>query len=291
MGRPRGRATSPRASCASGSSEQRRNVSLRIEETDSPDALRVTGRGELQLAILIETMRREGYELQVSKPTIITREDRRRDARADGAAWSSTCRRTTSASSRSCSRVRKGKMTKMSHAGSGRVRLEFSVPSRGLIGFRSHFLTETRGTGIMNALFDGWIAVARPDPGAHQRRHGRRPRRRRDAVRDLPPAGARHDLHPAGTRVYEGMVVGEYSRDNDLDVNLCREKKLTNMRASGHDENVVITPHREMGLDAGLEWIGDDELVEVTPRSMRLRKKILPGNLRSVKRNEPEDED
>ncbi len=254
--------------------EQRKNVSLRIEDTDTPDALRVTGRGELQLAILIETMRREGYELQVSKPTVVTRHTNGAlhepvellviDIPEDYIGVVSQLLA-----------VRRGKMTKMVHAGSGRVRLEFSVPSRGLIGFRSRFLTDTRGTGIMNALFNGWA----PWHGAIQARTNGAMVADREGV--APPYAIFHlqergTLFVApGTRVYEGMIVGEYSRDTDLNVNICREKKLTNIRAAGRDENIIITPHREMGLENGIEWIADDELVEVTPQSVRLRKKVL----------------
>ncbi len=254
--------------------ERRRNVSIRIEDTESPDALRVTGRGELQLGILIETMRREGYEVAVSKPTVITRERDGKvlepvellviDVPEDHIGVVSQLLA-----------VRKGKMMKMNHAGSGRVRLEFAVPSRGLIGFRSHFLTHTRGTGIMNALFNGWA----PWHGAIQSRTNGAMVADREgvatpyAIFNLQERGIL--CVAPGTRVYEGMVVGEYSRDNDLNVNICREKKLTNIRAAGRDENIIITPHREMGLEAAVEWIGDDELVEVTPESVRLRKKVL----------------
>jgi len=267
--------------------EQRRNVSLRIEETESPDALRVTGRGELQLAILIETMRREGYELQVSRPTVVTREvDGERhepvellliDVPEDHIGVVSQLLA-----------VRRGRMTKMTHTGSGRVRLEFSVPSRGLIGFRSRFLTETRGTGIMNALFNGWAPWHGPIQG---RTNGAMVA---DRVGSATPYAVFHLQErgilfiPPGTRVYEGMVVGEYSRDSDLDVNICREKKLTNMRASGRDENVIITPHTEHGLEAGIEWIRDDELVEVTPKSIRLRKRVLAQNIRPKRKKEDE---
>jgi GTP-binding protein len=254
--------------------EQRRNVSLRIEDTDSPDALRVTGRGELQLAILIETMRREGYEVQVSKPTVITRT-------VDGAVHEPVELLLVDVPDdyigvvSQLLAVRRGRMTKMTHTGSGRVRLEFTVPSRGLIGFRSRFLTETRGTGIINALFDGWA----PWHGDIQgRTNGAMVADREGiatpyAVFHMQERGAL--FIPPGTRVYEGMVVGEYSRESNLNVNICREKKLTNIRASGRDENVIITPHREMGMEAGIEWIGDDELVEITPQSVRLRKRTL----------------
>ena len=254
--------------------ERRRNVSIRIEDTDSPEAIRVTGRGELQLGILIETMRREGYEVAVSKPTVVTREVKGAvhepvellviDVPEDYIGVVSQLLA-----------VRRGKMMKMNHAGSSRVRLEFHVPSRGLIGFRSHFLTQTRGTGVMNALFDGWAPWHGP---IQSRTNGAMVADREGtatpyAIFNLQERGI---LFVApGTRVYEGMVVGEYSRDNDLNVNIAREKKLTNIRAAGRDENIIITPHREMGLEAAIEWIADDELVEVTPQSVRLRKKIL----------------
>jgi GTP-binding protein len=182
--------------------------------------------------------------------------------------------------------ARRGKMTKMVHGGSGRVRLEFAVPSRGLIGFRSRFLTDTRGTGIMNALFNGWEPWHGPVQG---RSNGAMVADREGmatpyAVFHLQERGVLF-IAP-GTRVYEGMVVGEYSRDNDLNVNIVREKKLTNIRAAGRDENILITPHRGMGLEEGIEWIADEELVEVTPQSVRLRKKVLKQNERPRKREE-----
>jgi len=255
-------------------SEQRKNVSLRVEDTEQPDALKVTGRGEFQLAIVIETMRREGYEVQVSKPTVVTREINGTlhepvellaiDVPTDFIGVVSQLLA-----------VRRGKMTKMIHSGSSRVRLEFSVPSRGLIGFRSRFLTDTRGTGIMNALFNGWAPWHGP---IQARTNGAMVADREGAA---PPYAIFHLQERGilfiapGTKVYEGMIVGEYSRDNDLNVNICREKKLTNIRAAGRDENILITPHREMGLENGIEWIGDDELIEVTPQSVRLRKKVL----------------
>ncbi len=259
--------------------EQRRNVSVRVEDTEAPDQLRVTGRGELQLAILIETMRREGYELQVSKPTVVTRpvgsalhepvEQLLVDAPEDYIGVISQLLA-----------VRRGRMTKLLHTGSGRARLEFAVPSRGLIGFRSRFLTETRGSGIMHALFDGWA----PWHGDMQgRANGALVADREGlatpyAVFHLQERGTLF-IAP-GTRVYEGMVAGEYARGGDLNVNICREKKLTNIRAAGRDENILITPPRQMGLEAAIEWIADDELVEVTPQSIRLRKKILSQSIR-----------
>ncbi len=263
--------------------EQRRNVSLRIDDTDSPEAMQVTGRGELQLAVLIETMRREGYELQVSKPRVVTRD-------IDGAVHEPMEMLVVDVAEDYVGVVsqllalRRGKMTKMNPAGSGRSRLEFRIPSRGLIGLRSRFLSETRGTGIINALFDGWA----PWQGDIQARINGAMVADREGT--ATPYSVFHmqergTLFVApGTRVYEGMVVGEYSRRSELNVNLCREKKLTNIRAAGRDENVVITPHAEMGLEAALEWIDDDELVEITPKSIRLRKRILKQNKRPSRR-------
>jgi GTP-binding protein len=268
--------------------EQRKNVSLRVADKDQPDAFQVTGRGEFQLAIVIETMRREGYEMQVSKPTVVTRE-------INGTLHEPVELLVIDVPEDFIGVVaqllamRKGKMTKMVHAGSSRVRLEFSVPSRGLIGFRSRFLTDTRGTGIMNALFDGWA----PWHGTIQGRSNGAMVADREgtatpyAIFHLQERGIIF-ISP-GARVYEGMIVGEYSRDVDLNVNISREKKLTNIRAAGRDENIIITPHREMGLEDGIEWVGDDELVEVTPESVRLRKKVLKQSDRPRRRQEDGD--
>jgi GTP-binding protein len=259
--------------------ESCRNVSIRVEESDATDTFRVLGRGELQLAVLIETMRREGYEVQVSKPAVVVRE---RDGRIEEPMelllvdvpedYVGIVTQLLG--------VRRGVMTRMDHVGGGRVRIEYAVPSRGLIGFRSHFLTDTRGTGTINALFNGWAPW-----------HGAIPARTNGAmVSDREGVATPYALFhlqergvlfvAPGTPVYEGMIVGEYSRDVDLDVNVCREKKLTNIRAAGHDEAVRLVPHRTMDLEDGLEWIDDDELVEVTPDSIRLRKKELRQSLR-----------
>jgi len=268
--------------------EQKKNVSLRIADTEQSDSFQVTGRGEFQLAIIIETMRREGYEMMVSKPTVVTRD-------VNGAVHEPIELLAIDIPEDFIGVVsqllamRKGKMTKMIHAGSSRVRLEFAVPSRGLIGFRSRFLTDTRGTGIMNALFDGWA----PWHGAIQGRSNGAMVSDREgtatpyAVFHLQERGI--IFIPPGARVYEGMVVGEYSRDVDLNVNICREKKLTNIRAAGRDENIIISPHREMGLEEGLDWIADEELVEVTPEAIRLRKKILKQSGRPRRRQDEND--
>src|ERR687896_1240064 len=233
-------------------------------------------------------MRREGYELQVSKPMVVTRN-------IDGVTNEPMELLVIDVPEdfigvvSQLLAVRKGKMTKMIHAGSSRVRLEFSVPSRGLIGFRSRFLTDTRGTGIMNALFDGWA----PWHGNIQSRTNGAMVADREgpstpyAIFHLQERGV--IFIPPGARVYEGMVVGEYARDVDLNVNICREKKLTNIRAAGRDENIIITPHREMGLEEGLDWIADDELVEVTPQSIRLRKKFLKQSDRPRRRQDEID--
>jgi GTP-binding protein len=267
--------------------EQRKNVSLRVVDTEQPDSFQVTGRGEFQLAIIIETMRREGYELQVSKPSVVTRETNGVLHEPIELVVIDVPEEFIGVVSQLLA-VRKGKMTKMIHAGASRVRLEFSVPSRGLIGFRSRFLTDTRGTGIMNALFDGWA----PWHGTLQSRTNGAMVADREglatpyAIFHLQERGV--IFIPPGARVYEGMVVGEYSRDVDLNVNICREKKLTNIRAAGRDENIIITPHREMGLEEGIEWIADDEWVEVTPQSVRVRKKILKQSDRPRRRHEDE---
>src|SRR5262245_21641763 len=254
--------------------ESRRNVSLRVEETAATDAFRVLGRGELQLAILIETMRREGFELQASKPAPVVR-------RQDGVLEEPMELLLVDVPEdyvgivTQLLGVRRAVMTRMDHLGGGRVRIEYAVPSRGLIGFRSHFLTDTRGTGTMNTLFNGYA----PWQGAIPSRTNGAMVADREGV--ATPYALFHLQErgvlfvPAGTPVYEGMIVGEYSRDVDLDVNVCREKKLTNIRAAGHDEAIRLVPYRTMGLEDGLEWIDEDELVEVTPDAVRLRKREL----------------
>jgi GTP-binding protein len=258
------------------------NVSVRVEDTDSPEQMKVVGRGELQLSILIEMMRREGYEVQVSRPEIVTKEidgvkmepvedlviDVPEDYQGVVIAQAGT---------------RRGVLSKMVNHGSGRVRLEFRIPARGLIGFRSQFLTDTRGTGIMNHLFAGWEpwhgAIASRMTGA--------------LVADrvgVATAYAIYNLQErgeifveAGTTVYEGMIIGENARPNDMDVNVTKEKKQTNMRASTADEAIRLIPPRKLSLEQAIEFINDDELVEVTPKSIRLRKRVLASNLRPKK--------
>jgi GTP-binding protein len=261
------------------------NVSLRVEDTESPEQMRVVGRGELQLSILIEMMRREGYELQVSRPEIVTREiDGRKmepvedlviDVPEDfqGVVIAMTGNR-------------RGVMTKMSNHGSGRVRLEFRIPTRGLIGFRSQFLTDTKGTGIMNHLFAGWepwhgVIPARPTGALVADRAGVATPY---AIWNLQERG--EILVDTGVAVYEGMIIGENSRPNDMDVNVTKEKKQTNMRASTADEAIRIVPPRKLSLEQAIEFINDDELVEVTPKTIRLRKRILAANMRPKRMDE-----
>ncbi len=265
--------------------EVHKNVSLRVEETDSPDAFRVMGRGELQLSVVIETMRREGYELQVSKPTVIVK-DIEGQLQEPMELVSIDVQEDYVGQVSQLMAQRKGLLTHMAPPESGRVSLEFAVPSRGLIGFRSRFLTETRGTGIMHTLFNGYAAWHGP---IQNRSNGA-------LVADREGLATPYSLFhlqergvffiPAGTRVYEGMVVGENARDKDLDVNVCREKKLTNVRAAGRDEAVRLVPYKGLDLEDALEWIAADELVEVTPLSIRLRKKVLAQNRRPKRRDD-----
>ncbi len=255
------------------------NVSIRLEPTDSPEQIKIVGRGELQLSILIEMMRREGFEIQVSRPDIVTKtiggrtvepvEELVIDVPEDhqGIVIAQVGER-------------KGVMTKMVNNGSGRVRLEFRIPARGLIGFRSQFMTDTKGTGIMNHIFSSW------EPW-----HGAIPSRANGALvadrSGIATSYAIFNLQERGeifidpaTSVYEGMIIGENARPADMDVNVTKEKKQTNMRASSADEAIRLIPPRKLGLEQAIEFINDDELVEVTPSSIRLRKRILASNMR-----------
>jgi len=254
------------------------NVSIRVEELGH-DTFKVMGRGELQLAILIEMMRREGYELAVGKPEILTRTMNGR-VQEPIELLVIDCPETFLGVVIEKLGARKGKMAKMINHGSGRVRLEFQVPSRGLIGLRGEILTDTRGTAIMNSLFHGYIdwqgdIPMRPTGSLVADRPGKATGH---AIFNLQERG---EIFVApGTEVYEGMVVGENARDNDLDVNIVKEKKLTNMRASTADEAIRLVPPRILNLEQAIEFIRDDEYVEVTPQSIRLRKKILKANQR-----------
>jgi len=258
------------------------NVAIRVEETASPDQFKVSGRGELQLAILIEMMRREGYELQVSKPEVITR-------RVNGELQEPIEQVVVDCPEEFIGVVteamgrRKGQMTKMVNHGTGRVRMEFETPSRGLIGFRGEFLTETKGTGLLNTLFlrfDKWMGEMK-GRGTGSLVSDRMGESTTYALYNLQERGSLF-IRP-NTKVYEGMIIGENARAVDLDVNAIKEKKLTNMRASGSDEAMRLVPVKDLSLEEALEFISDDELVEVTPKSIRLRKRTLKANERPKK--------
>ncbi|HEY3066334.1 MAG TPA: translational GTPase TypA [Methylomirabilota bacterium] len=259
--------------------ERRINVGIRVEETESPDTFRVSGRGELQLAILIEMMRREGFETEVGKPEIITHMEDGRTLEPMEYLVIDIPEEYIGAVTQKIG-PRRGTMAKMVNHGTGRVRLEYRLPARGLIGYRTEFLTDTRGTGLLNHLFDGWDEwqgdIAHRQNGALVADRGGRTTAY--AIDHLQARGVMF-IGP-GEQVYEGQVVGENSRDNDLDVNITKEKKLTNMRSSTADEGIKLTPPRVMNLEQCLEWIREDELLEVTPKSLRLRKRQLAGRRR-----------
>jgi GTP-binding protein len=255
------------------------NVSIRVEDTDTPESFRVLGRGELQLAILIETMRREGFELMVGKPEIVVR-------REEGRKLEPVERLVVDVPENFIGIIletlgsRRGEMLKMANHGSGRVRMDFKIPSRGLIGLRSQLLTDTRGTALLHSIFDGWTdyggeVALRPTGALVADRAG------------VSTAYALWNIQERGelfvgpaVDVYEGMIVGENSREQDMEVNVTREKKLTNMRSSSADEAIRLIPHRELSLEQAIEFIADDEYVEITPKSIRLRKKVLQAGKR-----------
>ncbi|HIY05134.1 MAG TPA: translational GTPase TypA [Candidatus Anaerotignum merdipullorum] len=255
------------------------DVSLRVEDTDSMDALKVSGRGELHLSILIETLRREGYEFQVSKPEVLYRE-------IDGKKCEPMEAVTIDVPEEFVGNVieklgaRKGEMTNMYPAKGGYTRLEFSIPARGLIGYRSEFMTDTKGNGVLNSVFDGYEPYKGEIPTRSQGslvafESG-------EAITyGLYNAQERGDLFiGAGVKVYEGMIVGRNARADDMDINVCKKKQLTNTRSSGSDDALRLTPPIQMSLEQCMEFIGEDELVEVTPTSLRMRKKVLDCNQR-----------
>ncbi len=250
------------------------NVSIRVEDSDSTDSFRVLGRGELQLAILIETMRREGYELMVGKPEIVIRTEngRRLEPRE---LLVVDCPENFVGVVMETLGSRRAELAKMVNHGSGRVRMEFKIPSRGLIGLRGQLLTDTRGTALLHSLFDGWTDYAgelasRPTGALVADRAGKTTA---FALWNLQERGELF-VGPA-EEVYEGMIVGENSREADIDVNITKEKKQTNMRASTADEAIRLVPHRVLTLETAIEFIAEDEFVEITPKSIRLRKKVL----------------
>ncbi len=259
--------------------EAQRNIAMRVEETDEPDSFIVYGRGELMLAILAETMRREAYEFALGMPEVVVR-------LIDGRKCEPVETVVVDVPQSHVGTVtqllgdRRGVMGKMTPIGANRARVEYRVPSRGLIGFRSIFMTETRGEGLLNTMFEGWDPYAGP---LLRRKNGAIVADRAGtttpyALFNLQPRGRL--FVGAGTKVYEGMIIGEHNRPSDLDVNCTREKKLTNIRAAGRDENVILTPYRELTIESALDWIDQDELVEVTPDAVRVRKAALECNRR-----------
>jgi len=255
------------------------NVSIRVEDTDTPESFRVLGRGELQLAILIETMRREGFELMVGKPEIVVRTENGRKLEPQERLVIDVAENYIGIIMETLG-SRRGEMVKMSNHGSGRVRMDFRIPSRGLIGLRSQLLTDTRGTALIHSIFDDWIEYGgemalRPTGALVADRAGV------STAYALWNIQERGELFVGPTiDVYEGMIVGENSREQDMEVNVTREKKLTNMRSSSADEAIRLIPHRELSLEQAIEFIADDEYVEITPKSIRLRKKVLQYNKR-----------
>lgn len=260
--------------------ESLRNVAIKVEKTAENDAFLVKGRGEFQLAILIETMRREGFELAVGRPEVILKKDENGNTLEPMERLCVDCDESFMGVVTDKLAQRKGRLVSCDNGGSGRCRMEFSVPSRGLIGYRDEFLTDTKGTGIMNSWLEGYGEWR----GDFPVRFGG------SIVADRPGnavAYALYNLEPRGTLfvepgdpVYEGMIVGEHNRDNDIDVNATKEKKLTNLRAAGKDENVILTPARKMTLEKAIHFVRPDEMVEVTPKSIRLRKAELSGHKR-----------
>jgi GTP-binding protein len=268
--------------------ETKKNLAIRVEETDSPDTFLVLGRGELQLAILVETMRREGYELQLGNPEVITQT-------VDGQVSEPMELVVVDVPEQFIGVVterlgeRRGRMVKMANPGFGRARMEYRVPSRGMIGFRGELLTSTRGTALLNSMFDGWEPWGGP---MMKRATGAIVADRAGVTTPY----ALHHLQPRGTffiapgaQVYEGMIVGEHNRPNDTDVNVIKEKKLSNVRNHGKDENVMLAPPRVLTIETAMEWIDADELVEVTPDAVRVRKAILATNLRPRRSEAIED--
>jgi GTP-binding protein len=270
------------------SREVRKNLAIRVEDTDSPDTFVVLGRGELQLAILVETMRREGYELQLGNPEVVTQV-------VDGALCEPMELAVIDVPESFIGIVterlgeRRGRMSKMSNPGYGRARLEYRVPSRGMIGFRGELLTATRGTALLNTLFEGWEPWGGP---MMKRATGAIVADRAGvatpyALHHLQPRGS-FFISP-GVQVYEGMIVGQHNRPNDTDVNVIKEKKLSNVRNHGKDENVLLAPPRILTIETAMEWIDADELVEVTPEAIRVRKSILDTTRRPRRSEAIED--
>lgn len=261
------------------------NVAITVEDTNERDAFIVKGRGEFQMAILVETMRREGFELSVGRPEVIFKHENGKTLEPMEHVYIN-CEESFTGTVTEKLSMRKGRMTDLVNHGNGRVRMEFSIPARGLIGYRDEFLTDTKGTGILSSYFEGYEEYRGDFPSRHTGSivADRSGSAVAYALFNLEPRG-RLFVVP-GDPIYEGLVVGEHNRDNDIDVNPCKEKKLTNMRASGKDEAVILTNVLPMTLERALNFIREDELVEVTPQSIRLRKVELSGQKRHAMRGQ-----
>ena len=261
------------------------NVALRMEDTGESESMKIFGRGELQLAILVEQMRREGFEMCLGKPEVLFREEEGVKKEPYEKVLMDFPEEFMGVISEKLNH-RKGRMTEMHPPSGGRVRVEYRLPSRGLIGFRGEYLNDTRGLGILNNLFDAYDDYA---GSILHRQNGslvadRQGKTTTYALFHLQPRGKL--FLGSGVEVYEGMIVGQCARENDININVCRAKQLTNFRSSGADEKNILAPPMQITLEKAIEFIGEDELVEVTPNSLRMRKKILPANLRSVVRRE-----
>ena len=255
------------------------NVSLRVEETDSPDSFKVSGRGELHLSVLIETMRREGFEFMVSRPSVIYKEINGVKCEPMEDLVIDVPDEYTGSVIEKLG-VRKAEMTNMVAGNQGYTRLEFKIPARGLIGYRSEFMTDTKGNGIMNHVFNGY-EPAKGDIAARNKGVLIAFETGKSVTYGLYNAQERGTLFiGAGVEVYQGMIIGENARPDDMEVNVCKEKHLTNTRASGSDDALRLTPPRVLSLEQAIEFIAEDELVEVTPQNIRLRKKILDPTAR-----------
>ncbi|NDC25735.1 MAG: translational GTPase TypA, partial [Proteobacteria bacterium] len=268
--------------------ELRTNVSLHAERGQTSDTIILRGRGELQFAVLAEQMRREGYEFMLGRPKVITREENGQLEEPLEHVVMDIPDNCVGAVTEKLG-IRKGEMTNLQKMGTDRVRVEFDIPSRGLIGFRAQFLNDTRGLGLMSSYFNGYIPhkghiVDRVNGAIVADRPGRTTPY---AIFNLEDRGKM--IVKEGTDVYEGMIVGEHNRPNDVNVDITREKKLTNIRAAGSDENIILTPVPVLTLEWCIAWIADDEVVEVTPNFLRIRKRTLEGNKRSIIRT-PKDE-
>ncbi len=259
--------------------ETLKNVAIKVEETDDRESLLVKGRGEFQMAILIETMRREGFELCVGRPEVIFKYEKGKKLEPMEQLFID-CNEEFLGIVTEKLTTRKAKMINLINNGKGRVHLEFSLPSRSLIGYRDEFLTDTKGAGIMNSLFAGYDEYRGEFPSRFTGSivSDRQGHAVAYALYNLEPRG--HLFLMPNDPVYEGMVVGEHNKDKDIDVNPCKEKKLSNMRAAGKDENVILSPVKPMTLERAIHFIREDEMVEVTPSSIRLRKRILSANKR-----------